>query len=159
MNNTLPYLAGPDDSNCFVFQLKSAPPLKGKAGLLLYSPRLDDAARKSEHERERVLGNGVRVAAGHLADNHGAAKAFACVNMVVACGPRRDELKRWMRVEESRVNPGADVNAENLGVAIDFAYSAEKPQIVPGKRGLEEILFGLLSLGELYLHGEGSSTV
>jgi hypothetical protein len=44
VNNALPYLAGSDHTKGFVFQFKSAPPFKGKASLLFYFPRFDDAA-------------------------------------------------------------------------------------------------------------------
>jgi hypothetical protein len=64
-----------------------------------------------------MLGHGVRVAAGHLADNHATAGAFADVNMVVARRPHGDQLKFRMRVEECRIDPGGDVDAENVASA------------------------------------------
>ena len=64
-----------------------------------------------------MLGHGVRVAAGQLADNHATPGAFAYVNMVVARRPRGDQLKFRMRVEECRIDPGGDVDAENVASA------------------------------------------
>ena len=64
-----------------------------------------------------MLGHGVRVAAGQLADNHATPGAFAYVNMVVARRPRGDQLKLRMLVEECRIDPGGDVDAENFSIA------------------------------------------
>src|SRR5258705_4230453 len=106
-----------------------------------------------------MLGHGVRVAAGHLADNHATPGAFAYVNMVVARRPRGDKLKRRMRVEECCIDLGGDVYTENFSIGLNLSYPSEKSQIVLGERGLEEILLGLLGLGELYLHGEWPSAL
>ena len=58
-----------------------------------------------------------------------------------------------MLVEECCIDPGGDVDAENFSIGLNLSYLSEKSQIVLGKRGLEEILLGLLRLGEVYFHG------
>ena len=67
-----------------------------------------------------MLGHGIRVAAGHLADNHATPGAFAYVNMVVARRPCGDQLKLRMRVKECRIDPGSEVDAENFSVGLDL---------------------------------------
>jgi len=101
-----------------------------------------------------VLSYGVRVAAGHLADNHAALGAFAHIDMVVARRPRGDQLKSRMLIEEGRVDLASDVDAKNFNVSLNLAERSRKSQIVLGKRSLEEILLGLLCLSEDYFHDE-----
>ena len=64
--------------------------------------------------------------------------------MVVARGPRGDQLKRGVHVEECHIDPGRKVDAENFRIGMDLFCSGEKTQIVFGERGLEVFLFQLL---------------
>src|SRR5205085_1537618 len=104
-------LAGADDTERLVFKLKSAPACERKVALLFCLGRFDQASRQSEHEGKRMLGDGVGIAAGSLADDDAASRAFADIDMIVARRARRDQLERRMRIQERCVNLRLDENA------------------------------------------------
>jgi hypothetical protein len=105
-----------------------------------------------------MLSHSIRIAAGHLANEHATPGAFAYVDMVVARRSRSDEIKRWVCVQEIRIDSRGNVDAENFRVGLDLSYSRKKPQIMLRERSLKEISLRLLRLGEVYPHGERAST-
>ena len=104
-----------------------------------------------------MLGNGVRVAAGQLADNHATSGAFADIDMVVTRRPRGDQLQLRMVCQKCCINSGGDKNAENFSIDPNLSCLRWKPQIMFGQRGLEEIFLGLLRLSEGNFHGDASA--